>query len=145
MLPCSGIVARFPLLSGAVASTLFLAASFSTLAICLVPALRWQYGNTAVTIPTAGPGIRSRVLQGEKRIRKRLLKRSASVGHVKLEVCFLCMLKSSLHGCFLTYARISTVASFHSPQPKPRSMRYAVAVLWYRTRFPKVIDMIQSH
>lgn len=144
MLPRSGVVARFPLLSGAVASTVFLVASFSTLAICLVPALRWQYGDTAGTITTAGLGTRSRVLQGEKRSRKRPLKRSASVGHVKLEVCFLCMLKSGLRGRFLTYARITTVAPFHSIQPKPYSMRYAVAVLWYRIRFPKVIDTIPS-
>ncbi|KAH9064335.1 hypothetical protein EDB87DRAFT_1766772 [Lactarius vividus] len=83
-----GVVARFPLLSGAVASTVFLVASFSALAICLVPALRWQYGDTEATIPPFGPGTRSRALQGtlgEKRVRKRSLKRSGSVSHVKLE------------------------------------------------------------
>ncbi|KAI9445317.1 putative adipose-regulatory protein-domain-containing protein [Lactarius indigo] len=83
-----GVVARFPLLSGAVASTVFLVASFSSLAVCLVPALRWQYGNTGATIPPFGPGTRPRTLQvapGEKRVRKRSLKRSGSVSHVKLE------------------------------------------------------------
>jgi len=80
-----GVVARFPLLSGAVASTLFLAASFSTLAVCLIPALRYQYGSSGVTTATPGPGTRSRALQGEKRTRKRSLKRSGSVSHVKLE------------------------------------------------------------
>jgi len=83
-----GVVARFPLLSGAIASTMFLAASFSALAVCLIPALRWQYGNTGATITPVVPGARSRALQGalgEKRIRKRSLKRSGSVSHVKLE------------------------------------------------------------
>jgi hypothetical protein len=101
MLPCSGVVARFPLLSGAVASTMFLAASFSALAVCLIPALRWQYGNIGATITTVLPGTRSRGLQGalgEKRTRKRSLKRSGSVSHVKLEVC-LCM-NPGLHDRF---------------------------------------------
>ncbi|KAI9460996.1 putative adipose-regulatory protein-domain-containing protein [Lactarius psammicola] len=73
-----GVVARFPLLSGAVAST----------AVCLVPALRWQYGDTGATIAPFGSGTRSRALQGaliEKRARKRSLKRSGSVSHVKME------------------------------------------------------------
>jgi len=147
MLLCSGVVARFPLLSGAVASTVFLAASFSALAVCLVPALRWQYGETGATVAAFGPGTRSRALQGalgEKRARKRSLKRSGSVSHVKLEVCFLCMHNSSLHGRLLTYARITRV-SIHSPQSKRHPMRYAVAVLWYRNQFPTVIDILPSY
>jgi hypothetical protein len=141
MIPCSGVVARFPLLSGVVASTVFLGASFLTLAVCLVPSLRWQYGNTGVTAPTTGTGPRTKVLQGEKRTRKRSLKRSGSVSHVKLEVS-LCVLRSNLHSRFLTYFRITKVVS---PQPKRCPMRYAVDVLWCRTRFPKVIDIFPSH
>src|SRR6266404_7272265 len=98
MHPCSGVVSRFPLLSGAIASTVFLAASFSALAVCLVPALRWQY-DTGATVTTVGAVTRSRVVQsalGEKRVRKRSLKRSGSVGHVKLEVCSLCLLSQFL-------------------------------------------------
>jgi hypothetical protein len=144
ILPYSGIVARFPLLSGAVASTLFLAASFSTLAICLVPALRWQYGSSGVSIATPGLGTRSRALQGEKRTRKRSLKRSGSVSHVKLEVGLACSNPGFIHDCFPTHARITRV-SLHFPQPRRCPMHYAVAVLWYRTRFPKVIEMFPSH
>ncbi|KAI0257668.1 putative adipose-regulatory protein-domain-containing protein, partial [Lactifluus subvellereus] len=40
-----GIISRFPVLSGAFASAVFLAVSFTVLAICLIPALRWQYGG----------------------------------------------------------------------------------------------------
>lgn len=127
-------------MSGAVASTLFLAASFSTLAVCLIPALRYQYGSSGVTTATPGPGTRSRALQGEKRTRKRSLKRSGSVSHVKLEVC-LSMLRSFV---FSTYARITRV-SLHFPQPRRCPMHYAVAVLWYQTRFPKVIEICSCH
>lgn len=137
MIPCSGVVARFPLLSGAVASTVFLGASFLTLAVCLAPALRWQYGNAGVTVATTGTGTRTKVLQGEKRTRKRSLKRSGSVSHVKLEVS-LCVLGSNHHCRFLTYFRITRV---DSPQPKRYPVRYAVDVLWCRTRFPKVINI----
>jgi len=83
-----GVVSRFPFLSGIVASAAFLAVSFFVLAVCLVPALRWQYGS-GPTIPKAVPSARSRALPdalGERRVRKRSLKRSGSVGPIKREV-----------------------------------------------------------
>jgi len=76
-------------LSGIVASAVFLAISFLVLAICLIPALRWRYGSSVPTIPKAGTSARSRALPdplGERRARKRSLKRSGSVGPVKWEV-----------------------------------------------------------
>ncbi|KAI0304997.1 putative adipose-regulatory protein-domain-containing protein [Russula brevipes] len=102
-----GVISRFPLLSGLVASAVFLAVSFWVLAICLVPALRWQYVGSAPAIAKAGPGARSRALPdalGEKRVRKRSLKRSGSVGSVKREVCFLfASVISGLHRPFFIY------------------------------------------
>ncbi|KAI0271401.1 putative adipose-regulatory protein-domain-containing protein [Gloeopeniophorella convolvens] len=83
-----GIVTRYPLLSGAVASVSFLVASFLVLAVCLVPALRWQYIEDNPAAAKADPGVRSRPSQdvlAEKRVRRRSLKRSGSAGRVKRE------------------------------------------------------------
>ena len=89
MVSCRGIISTFPVLSGALASALFLAVSFTVLAICLIPALRWQYGSGAAAIARAGPSVRLRALQegaGERRTRRRSFKRSGSVGSLKREV-----------------------------------------------------------
>ncbi|KAF8481072.1 putative adipose-regulatory protein-domain-containing protein [Russula ochroleuca] len=83
-----GVISRFPLLSGLVASGVFLAVSFTILAICLIPSLWWRYGGRSPATAKAGPSARSRVLpdaQGERRTRKRSLKRSGSIGLVKRE------------------------------------------------------------
>jgi len=81
-----GIISRFPLLSGAIASSAFLAVSFFVMAIFLIPALQWQYGGP--TIAKIGTSARPRALPdavGERRIRKRSLKRSGSLGTIKRE------------------------------------------------------------
>ncbi|KAI0286922.1 putative adipose-regulatory protein-domain-containing protein [Russula aff. rugulosa BPL654] len=83
-----GIISRFPLLSGVVASGIFLAVSFTVLAICLIPSLWWRYGAKGPATAKAGPSARSRTLPdalGERRARKRSLKRSGSIGPVKRE------------------------------------------------------------
>ncbi|KAH9982359.1 hypothetical protein BGW80DRAFT_20533 [Lactifluus volemus] len=83
-----GFVSRFPLLSGALSSAVFLAVSFSILAICLVPALQWQYGSVGAAFAKVGPSIRPRPLQdgpGERRTRRRSLKRNGSAGPSKRE------------------------------------------------------------
>jgi hypothetical protein len=89
MVSCRGIISTFPVLSGALASAVFLAVSFTVLAICLIPALRWQYGSGAAGIARAGPSVRLRALQegpGERRTRRRSFKRSGSVGSLRREV-----------------------------------------------------------
>jgi len=83
-----GIISRFPLLSGLVASGIFLSVSFSVLAICLIPSLWWRYKAKSPATTKAGPSVRSRTLPdalGERRARRRSLKRSGSIGPVKRE------------------------------------------------------------
>ena len=72
-----------------VASGVFLAVSFTVLAISLIPSLWWRYDDSDPLIAKAEPSARSRGPSdalGEKRARKRSLKRSGSVGPVKREV-----------------------------------------------------------
>lgn len=84
-----GVISRFPLLSGVVASGVFLAVSFTVLAISLIPSFWWRYGDRDPVIAKAEPTARPRVppdALSEKRARRRSLKRSGSVGPVKREV-----------------------------------------------------------
>ena len=127
---CRGVVSRFPFLSGIVASAAFLTVSFFVLAVCLVPALRWQYGGGPI-IPKAIPSTRSRALPdalGERRVRKRSLKRSGSVGPIKREVWCLSF------GCIITHfpslfaSRIMKAVSPYFPLRGCPPSRYVVAV-----------------
>ena len=119
MVFCRGVISKFPLLSGVVASAIFLVVSFLVLAICLIPALQWQYGESGPAVAKFGSSARSRALPdalNERRVRKRSLKRSGSVGPVKREVWFwfACII-SGLHYPFAIRTRIMKVASPHYP------------------------------
>jgi len=81
-----GIISRFPVLSSAIASSAFLTVSFFILAFSLIPSLWWQYGSPAIA--KLGTSARPRALPdavGERRVRKRSLKRSGSTGPIKRE------------------------------------------------------------
>jgi hypothetical protein len=128
----SGVVSRFPLLSGVIASASFLAVSFLVLAMCLIPALRWHYIEGGPAIPKAGQSARPRALPdvlGDKRVRRRSLKRSGSVGPVKREVWSL-ILACAVHPFIpiVIHIRITKVVSPRYPLQKLHPPRYAAAV-----------------
>ncbi|KAI9513040.1 hypothetical protein F5148DRAFT_1158281 [Russula earlei] len=134
-----GVVSRFPLLSGAIASAVFLVVSFLVLAICLIPSLRWQYSSSVPTVAKIGPSARLRVLPeavGERRVRKRSLKRSGSVGPVKREVWFsLPRIIPDLHYLFFIKPRNMKEVSPRCPLQKRPPFRYDAAVLGCRSPF----------
>ncbi|SRR5713226_87112 len=89
LVSCRGIISRYPVLSGVVASGVFLAVSFTILAICLIPSLGWRYDDKGPATTKAGPSVRPRAVSDvliDRRARKRSLKRSGSIGSVKREV-----------------------------------------------------------
>jgi hypothetical protein len=141
---CRGIISRYPVLSGVVASGVFLAVSFTILAICLIPSLWWRYDDKGPATTKAGPSARPRAVSDvlvDRRARKRSLKRSGSIGSVKREVWpTFAYIVSRLQFTSVTHTRIMKAISPLYPLQRQRLAPCVAGVLGCRNQFPTVSD-----